>query len=425
MTDLKSKHPKFHGNWGDLQNFERLAATPVRKEGRDEALRAWASYKLERQYAVGGGRRKKGNHIGTLISRVVDLTGANLDEICIGYADLRGVIFDECSLRSAWLKGANFENASLRSADFSAAPNSTRGPGRLLYAYMHGADFTGANCRGVDFSFASLNDATLVRADLSDADLGHVSLVRSNVEGAILRNTRVYGISAWDLEGVPAIQQDLIISQKKGPGIKSYYEGWQTSSGRESERSLPTVDNGVKLDNLELAQFVNLLMHNEKIRDVIDTVGQRGVLILGRFTKERKLVLEAIRTKLRELGFVPMLFDFEGPTQRNITETIRTLASLSCFIVADITNPKSSPLELQAVMPNLMVPVATIIQEDEEPFSMFRDLWQMYDWVLSPRKYGSVDHVVEKLDAAVVRPAMQKSRELRTRRAQEMPVERM
>ena len=41
-----------------------------------------------------------------------------------------------------------------------------------------------------------------------------------------------------------------------------------------------------------------------------------------------------------------MMFDFERPTQRDFTETIKTLAGLSRFIIADITNPKSSPLEL-------------------------------------------------------------------------------
>jgi len=35
----------------------------------------------------------------------------------------------------------------------------------------------------------------------------------------------------------------------------------------------------------------------KKIRDVINTIGKKGVLILGRFTPERKIVLDAIREK--------------------------------------------------------------------------------------------------------------------------------
>ncbi|MEA5464936.1 hypothetical protein [Leptothoe sp. PORK10 BA2] len=47
-------------------------------------------------------------------------------------------------------------------------------------------------------------------------------------------------------------------------------------------------------------------------------------------------MLDAIRNKLREFGFVPILFDFEKPTQRDFTETIKTLAGLSKFIIASL-----------------------------------------------------------------------------------------
>src|SRR6516165_5760466 len=39
-----------------------------------------------------------------------------------------------------------------------------------------------------------------------------------------------------------------------------------------------------------------------------------------------------------------MMFDFDRPTQRDFTETIKVLAGLSPFIIADITNRASSPL---------------------------------------------------------------------------------
>ena len=51
----------------------------------------------------------------------------------------------------------------------------------------------------------------------------------------------------------------------------------------------------------------------------------------------------------------------------------KTLAGLSRFNVADITNPKSSPLELQATMPDYMIPFVPVIQESEESFAMFCD----------------------------------------------------
>lgn len=172
-----------------------------------------------------------------------------------------------------------------------------------------------------------------------------------------------------------------------------------------------------------MAQFVYLLLTNEKIRNIIDTIGEKGVLILGRFTQERKAVLDAIRGKLRELGFVPMMFDFERPTQRDFSETIKTLAGMSRFIVTDITNPKSSPLELQATMPDYMIPFVPIIHEDEEPFAMFRDLKQKYgDWVLDVLEYDSVDGLLGVFDKAVVGPALKKSQELVLKKAEAIRV---
>ena len=44
--------------------------------------------------------------------------------------------------------------------------------------------------------------------------------------------------------------------------------------------------------------------------DVITTVTSKSVLILGRFTEERKAVLDSIRVELRKCGLVPIVFDW-------------------------------------------------------------------------------------------------------------------
>jgi hypothetical protein len=49
---------------------------------------------------------------------------------------------------------------------------------------------------------------------------------------------------------------------------------------------------------------------------------------------------------LRRSEYLPMLFDFEKPEWRDLTETVTTLARMSRFIIADITDPKSIPQEL-------------------------------------------------------------------------------
>jgi hypothetical protein len=295
----------------------------------------------------------------------LDLSGVNLSKV-----DLSGANLIEAKLSGANLSGADLHEANLSGAD------------------LHEADLSGAN-----LSEANLSGADLSRADLSDADLRHSALVKTILTGTTLTGCSIYGISAWSLKLEGTIQQDLNVSDLEEPAVM--------------------------VDNLEVAQFVYLLLNNEKIRDIIDTIGEKGVLILGRFTEERKAVLDAIRDQLRELGFVPMMFDFARPTQQDFDETIKTLAGLSRFIIADITNPKSSPLELQAIMPDYMVPFVPIIHEDEEPFAMFQGLQHKYgEWVLDVLEYDSAANLQERLYTAVVKPALDKSDQLILKKAE-------
>jgi hypothetical protein len=131
-----------------------------------------------------------------------------------------------------------------------------------------------------------------------------------------------------------------------------------------------------------VAQFIYLLLNNEKIRDVIDTIGKKAVLILGRFTPEREAVLDAIREAMRHHGYLPILFDFEKPSTRDTQETITTLAGMVRFVIADITDPKSIPQELASIVPDFpSVPVQPVLQTGHEPWGMY-DHIQRYPWVL-------------------------------------------
>jgi hypothetical protein len=72
--------------------------------------------------------------------------------------------------------------------------------------------------------------------------------------------------------------------------------------------------------------------------------------ILGRFTPDRKAVLDAIREELRGRGYVPILFDFDRPNQTT-DETISTLAGMARFVIADLTDAKSVLQELRGRQP--------------------------------------------------------------------------
>lgn len=81
-------------------------------------------------------------------------------------------------------------------------------------------------------------------------------------------------------------QKGLIIT----PGEFVWGHGLILASGQEPE---------ITTDDIEVAQFLYLLIHNEKLRKVIDTITSKVVLILGRFTPERKAVLDALRDEVR------------------------------------------------------------------------------------------------------------------------------
>ena len=123
-----------------------------------------------------------------------------------------------------------------------------------------------------------------------------------------------------------------------------------------------------------MAQFIYLLLNNEKIRQVIDTITSKVVLILGRFTPERKDVLDALRQELRRWDYLPVLFDFEKPTNKDLTGTVSTLAGLARFIIADLTDPSSVPHELATIIPGTVVPVQAILLEGQPEYAMFHDL---------------------------------------------------
>lgn len=169
----------------------------------------------------------------------------------------------------------------------------------------------------------------------------------------------------------------------------------------------------VTVDSIEVAQFIYLLLHNEKIRSVIDTITSKVVLILGRFTEERKRVLDALRDALRERGYLPVVFDFETPTSRTTDETITLIARMARFIIADVSDAKSVLQELRGIVPDLpSVPVQPLIVVPQEEPGMF-DFFRTYPWVLKPHHYGTQEELIADLGEQVIRPVEAKVLELR------------
>jgi hypothetical protein len=164
-----------------------------------------------------------------------------------------------------------------------------------------------------------------------------------------------------------------------------------------------------------VAQFIYLLLNNKRIREVIDTITSKVVLILGRFTPEHKAILDALRDTLRENNYLPVVFDFDKPASRDLTETVSTLAHLARLIIADITDPRSIPQELQAIVPVLAVPVQPIIARPQQPWGMFVDFPKKYHWVLEAHEYTDLSDLLGDLQTSVIAPAEAKAKQLAAR----------
>jgi hypothetical protein len=248
-------------------------------------------------------------------------------------------------------------------------------------------DLTGANLSGQDLSRRNLSGANLLGVKLIGADLSNANLIRANLENADLTGCRVYGVSAWDLNLRGAIQKNVIITAKD--------------------------EVTIQVDSIDVAQFIYLLLSKAEIRNVIDTITSKVVLILGRFTVERKAVLDALRAELRKRDYLPILFDWEKPSSRDITETVATLAHMAKFVIADITDAKSIPHELMAIVPSLpSVPVQPLLLASHGEYGMF-DHFKRYPWVLPVTVYSDQEELLDILEQKVLTPAEAKVREIR------------
>jgi len=323
-----------------------------------------------------------------------DLRDADLSEANLREADLHSANLSGANLRDACLRQSNLQKADLRAARLSNADLalSDLSGADLRKANLTGALMLAANLSGADLREAALNAANLNRtnfkkADLRNAKILSATLVRANLTQANLDGAWVYGVSAWNVELNGAIQSNLIITPP--------------------DQDAPPI----QVDNLEVAQFIFLLLNNQRIRDVIDTITSKVVLILGRFNAERKVVLDAIRDELRRRGYTPILFDFEKPASRDLTGTITTLANMARFIIADLTEPSSVPHELASLVPSTVVPVQPIILQGRREYAMFADLMHRYEWVLEPYHYKSKKVLLAHLGDKVIAPAEAKAKQ--------------
>jgi uncharacterized protein YjbI with pentapeptide repeats len=302
-----------------------------------------------------------------------DLRGADLGESNLNEAVLDGVHHTQRSINKTLLEEASLKGANLRGTTF-------------IESSLAKADFTGADLTGARFDRATLDGANFTRAKLNGANFTGTSMLGTILHDADLSASLIYGTSVWDLNTNQGTKQENLIITRAG----------------EPE---------ITVDNIKIAQFIYLLLSNQEIRGVIDTITSKAVLILGRFTKERKAILDVMREELRNRGYVPIMFDFDPAESRDTVETIRILAGMARFVLADLTDARSVLQELQAIVPDLpSVPVRFIIKRSEKEPGML-DHIRKFPWVVPEAfEYDDTEEVIASIGDKTIEPARAKLR---------------
>ena len=251
--------------------------------------------------------------------------------------------------KPAQLRGANFANAVLIGA-------------HLRYAHLEGANFHEANLGGANLHRARLNGVNFCTTDLFRTDLSDADLTGANLQGtqltltsfrrATLDGCTIYGISAWDLDLDGATQRNLIVLYQQRSADSNQYE-----EGR------------FIVHDLKSAQFVYSLLQNQNVRDALQSLTSKVVLILGRFQQGGLEILQAVASALQQQGYVPIIFNFDEPQSRDKRQTIRMLIGLSRFVVVDLSG-RSVPAEIELNPLPDRVPYIPILQRGYQSYSI-------------------------------------------------------
>lgn len=349
---------------------------------------------------------------------IPDLTDADLIEADLRLAKLHGVILKDALLLKANLRNVDLFGSDLRGADFDEADLSAAtlnkadmsdailNRANLTYTDLHGTCLIGADISDTNLTDAEMYDVDLTGADLTDSNLTNTRMCRANLtgadltwakleginfDGAILDNCIIYGTSVWDINLDNAQQKNIVITPYNEPSIS--------------------------VDNLDVAQLVYLLLNNHKLNSVLETITINGVLVLGKFNDETlKITLNAICDNLRDLNYVPIVFDLERLSKHDDIETIKILAGMCKFVVAELSSEQSIQQGLRTIIPAFEMPLIPIIKMGSIYPKFESHLLNSH--VLDIVEYQNKDDLINKFNQFVIKCAKQKREEILIRKKQ-------
>ncbi len=237
--------------------------------------------------------------------------------------NLSGVLVQRAFAEGLNLRDSIFEDAHFEEGDFSRA------------------NFSGATFRNTKFNKTILTGAVFDGATFVNCSLNRVNLVEASFRVKEITETVVYGLSAWDMAVDEESKQSKLVIEKT----------YDLYSDLIAQGKVP-----MTVDDIELAQFIHYLSNHKKMRDTINVLTDRGVLLLGRFKNGGLERLYTLREFLQGKRYMPMIFDFERPASSSLIDTVVTMAGLAKFIVADLSGP-SVGQELTAILKAMRKPV--------------------------------------------------------------------
>ncbi|AKB72303.1 pentapeptide repeat-containing protein [Methanosarcina mazei] len=175
LERISAQHQKDHWRMIEIMTSFVKINSPIKDEPQNKV-------KIDTQAVLTIiGRRNYSLFMGE--SRMINLTGLNLQEAFFNVANLGGVYFCKSNL-----KGANFLLASLPETDFA----SVNASGAYFNgAYLKNSDFKGANLEGAQFEVANLKGAKFEGANLKGANFEGANFEGANLKGANLEGANL------------------------------------------------------------------------------------------------------------------------------------------------------------------------------------------------------------------------------------------
>ncbi len=299
-----------------------------------------------------------------------DFYEAKMYKSKINGAILKGAKLIGTTMLDAEIIGSNLDGAllwgtMLQSAyiDNSTFNNKTSLDGAKLYGVSaKQTSFVNSNLNRADFSNANLSGAIF-----NNSNLTHTSFNEADISNAHIINCCVYGISAWDIKTNNSTKTENLNISKDCKG-------------------------SLTIDDIEIPQFIYLILNNKKISNLITTMRTKSVLILGSFNDKSKSVLDRLKKILANKNLIPIIFDFKPSEKQDLMETVRTLALLSNFVIVDLSIPAGQLHELASIVRDTYIPFVTIANKDSKQTNMLNEFRHQYWFKSNYFKYSLKDY---------------------------------